>query len=690
MESDWVSEDFDVDQENFSREIERFNSVRNVNQIESVIEIGVEIVISDGQICDDDSAIQPCILTTYQSHDLDSLRKLLYVQMLAYENIFKGQLIAVNFEKKSENYKISLVTKKYKATLKDYLEESEDKKLELLLMTAKVLHKLSKQNMFYGKIRLECIYITEDEQIALRYMYWIFYDENFEINFYKVFQELEYLSPELILLQKCPLDNVKEMYESLNVYSFGLLFLRFFNCEFPKIIFIRSDRAALNYILGIELKKLVSIVFSEHVMKLMNENSVFAIIEYCLMPVLEERWDFYKIISQIKLCMQKNQVIKANAPVLNIFDNRCETIMIICQMLSSCHSAILLKNNRIKVIKKFISKIKSNTSLLAKLQSAESNYFSTPCKAERILAEEGILTFLYFLFKDIDRDEILSKEFSSTLSMISPTPYYANVLINTINLKNENLKDLLISEMIIQTFSKDWKYLFPCKYEDYPSLKPLQKLNLNKLFFEEVKKFFNENLIVGILSQFCSNSQLAKIQILDGLNRAYITKLIPSLHGLTTYNLNIFIKDYRAEVRKNMNNAEKGATLITIFHELSHFLRRYDSQTLLELRSKFTPNKSGCLGETEVIGMTEWEIANLRGESGEKSELELFGEPLISINEDAGSFLLQGNFPSLEEFKARFFEENKKDSARVSMIRGSDTRVFLQGLRCGVSLKIHS
>lgn len=36
----------------------------------------------------------------------------------------------------------------------------------------------------------------------------------------------------------------------------------FFNCEFPEIVFLCKEQAALNYILGKELIKIISIVFT--------------------------------------------------------------------------------------------------------------------------------------------------------------------------------------------------------------------------------------------------------------------------------------------------------------------------------------------------------------------------------------------------------------------------------------------
>ncbi|OMJ79725.1 hypothetical protein SteCoe_20204 [Stentor coeruleus] len=690
---DWVNKVLGTNQANFINQIKQFTSIEKLVQIESAIEMGAEITISDGIIRNNDGLIRPCIITTYQSQDLKSLKFLLKDQLYAYKKIFKGYLLAIDFEKSSENYTISLFTKKYEKTLNECQDnKSEDEKLELLLKIAKVLHKLSRFQMFYGKINPEGICITEDNCIVFKYIHWILLVENFRNHFPYTFIESEFLSPELIILREYPFDRIERIFEPSSAYAFGLLFLRCFNCELPNIMFMMKGQVALNYIFGTEFRKIIVIIFSQEAFNTMKQSPVIGLIDGCFEPVIKRRLDLSQIIDQIKFFKQQNEentTTTLNQSMLTTINSQTVILTKISKKLYSCHKALLISIDN-DSLKKFVYWTKTEKNLLLELEQSKNFYFSSPCKAEKIPVEAGILTFFYFLFKDIDRESDLYSQLVLALSKIDSAPQYNSLFSDIIKSRHEHIKDLLISEMIIQTFTKDWAFLFPIKYQDFPTLKPCQKLTLKKKFFVEVKNFFNEDLITGILMQFSKNNLSIKNQILEGLDRTYITKLIPSLNGLTTYNLNIFIKDYQTDIKTEMNDAVKGAILITLFHELSHFLRRNDSRTLSESRSRYTSKNNSNFEELNVDNKIEWEIFESRDESGEKSELELFGKTLRSINVYAGAFLLQGNFSSIEEFRAIFFKENKKGGLSVSMTKGSSDLVVFKGLCCGVSRKIHS
>ncbi|OMJ91203.1 hypothetical protein SteCoe_6271 [Stentor coeruleus] len=692
MDYKWVNKIFQLEHELFSSYLIKLADVKNLRQLESAIQMGVEIVISDGEIIRDNETIQSCIIVCYQSQSIKSLKSLLKPQLIAYKRIFKNNLLAVTLESISGNHRISLITEMYQKTLDDCQEESEDEKLEILTKTAKVLHKLSKQVMFYGKIRPECICIKKDKSIILKYMHMVIFNEKFNKNFDLVVSESNrYLSPELILLQECGLDNSIDMViQKSSYYSFGLLFLKLFNLDFPDVFFKARGKPALDYILGNSLDMAIHILFKTQVMAFMLRRQEFSIIKKCIKPVLESRWNFKQIIRIMEACKQQrienkgiNVLDKAIPPLREVFYNALTQIF---KKFSSVRRKIA-NNKGIKVLQKLKAWVEKK-NLKSTLKNAENVYFSTPCKTNEIPAEAGILVFLYFLIKDVKRDEELALQLYNTLSKVDTNLDYKKLFNDVIKSKHEHIKDLLISEMIVQTYHKDWNYLFPESYLNFPLFKPCQKLTQNQIFYAQAREFFNEEIIVEILSEFCENIQLVKSHILEGLNRVYITALMPSLHGLTTYNLNIFIKDYRDNIRDNINDVHKGATLITMFHELSYFLRRCESKTLLESRSKYTPEKNSGYENFKIKGMTEWEIFHSREESGGKSEMKLFGETLSSINEMAGKFLLNGNFSSIDQFKTMFFNENKKPGLRISMLKGMNY-VSFTGLRCGVSLKIH-
>lgn len=221
------------------------------------------------------------------------------------------------------------------------------------------------------------------------------------------------------------------MLNSSNIYAFGLLFLRFFDYEFPNIGFKCKGQVALDYLLGNQILKKVFIVFSEHIMKLMHESLVLSIINKCVEPILKDRWNFIQIIYHIQQCLPKKEEKeenkenkekenkekeekkgnkrkeeeeekkedeekkekeenKVNLSILTISDTKelqKKAIIAIFNMLYSCHLAVLSGKNKDEAIRKFILLIKNDQNLLERLQNGELMYFSTSCIAESILAK---------------------------------------------------------------------------------------------------------------------------------------------------------------------------------------------------------------------------------------------------------------------------------------------------------------
>ncbi|OMJ65365.1 hypothetical protein SteCoe_38371 [Stentor coeruleus] len=692
MECSWAENCFGMDQEALSRYLKKLDSIENKRELESLNEMGMEITISDGKFTKDDGTICQCIITTYASQDLIAMENCLNQQKYAYDKIFKGSLLAIDFEKCFDIYQISFITENYQKTLMQYQEESEDVKLEILEKIAKMLYKVNKYSLIYGKISPECICITEDKRILLKYMHWLLFKNKFKVIFpqFAVLSN-EYLAPELIFMRNCELRNINLHINLSSVYSFGLIFLKLFNCELPQINFTRTKKDALKYISGKSILEAVFIIFSEQTLEFINQSNEHSIVNKCLNAVIENRWSFKRITKQMKLFKLKKEkkekkIISPAQPFSDTINLHHITLEKMSKILINCHQRVLSEKNS-NPIKEFYSLVQD---FLPILQDGEFIFFSTPCKTEKIPAEAGFITFFHYLIKDIISDEELVSQLLATFIEFKEVPNYKDLFYFFSKSKIEHLKDLLITEMIVQIYKKDWKFLFPQNLASSKLLKTCKKLTKNKTFFMEASIFFNQDIIIEILSQFYQNTLLVRDKISEGLNRVYITKLMPSLNGLTTYNLNIFIKDFRAANNKKMNNAEKGATLVTMFHELAHFLKRYDSKTLLESRSKCAPKSNADFEQSETLNKSEWEISDFRRESRIKLKFDLFESNLSSINEHAGSYLLQGNFSSLVEFRARFIEENKKYSERVIMTNGSTDCIVFTGLRCGVSLKPHA
>jgi hypothetical protein len=170
-----------------------------------------------------------------------------------------------------EIFEISLITQHYQKTLMECQDESNDVKLELLEETAKVLQMVNKRGLIYGKIRPEGICITSEKKILLKYMHWLLFEKQFVEIFSKIAgPSNEYLSPELILLRDCALENKDIGFMSSSVYIFGLIFLKVFSCDLPFIKFDCMGQDALEYIYGISGMETVNIVFSDQIIAFMK------------------------------------------------------------------------------------------------------------------------------------------------------------------------------------------------------------------------------------------------------------------------------------------------------------------------------------------------------------------------------------------------------------------------------------
>ncbi|OMJ93703.1 hypothetical protein SteCoe_3267 [Stentor coeruleus] len=158
----------------------------------------------------------------------------------------------------------------------------------------------------------------------------------------------------------------------------------------------------------------------------------------------------------------------------------------------------------------------------------------------------------------------------------------------------------------------------------------------------------------------------------------------PSLYGLTTFNQKIFISPFNKSLNPR-NSDSQAAMLLTIFHELAHYIRRLNCKTYADARAIYTPKNDKTQRE-DVTGMSEYDYMSSRGEAGDDTEIQLLGRKIESINKSAGNFLFEGDSNDIKSFQVHLLNENKKENeSRTPMGKNNLHRVSFFGLRCGVS-----
>ena len=162
----------------------------------------------------------------------------------------------------------------------------------------------------------------------------------------------------------------------------------------------------------------------------------------------------------------------------------------------------------------------------------------------------------------------------------------------------------------------------------------------------------------------------------------YVLKTQPSLYGLTTYGLNIFIHDF-VKGRSGYLWKEMGAMLATLFHKVAHALRRISCETRLNAKKLLTPKEGNSFIDFPVEEKTEKELSGLRGEAGFSAEELLFGYRLTSINDRSADILFSHSMNDLNDFQRHFFECNSSQTDSIYL--GRSENEFFTNRKCGLS-----
>ncbi|OMJ76524.1 hypothetical protein SteCoe_24101 [Stentor coeruleus] len=243
------------------------------------------------------------------------------------------------------------------------------------------------------------------------------------------------------------------------------------------------------------------------------------------------------------------------------------------------------------------------------------------------------------------------------------------------NLKEEKYEVNLEEEKCEENLEEKFEEAFSGEKKIKKNLLEKEKNEENKL--EEIAK--KEKT----LDEIANSAEFANI-ITKALNRVYVLQMQPSLYGLTTFNQKILVSPFYISLKPPKSDSQ-AAMLLTIFHELAHYIRRINCKTYADSRAIYTP-KNDKIQKEDLSGMSEYDYIYSRREAGNDAELQLLGKKMETINESAGNFLFEGDLSNLENFQIQLFNENKKKGESKTNIGKSNFHsVSFFGLKCGVS-----
>ena len=275
-------------------------------------------------------------------------------------------------------------------------------------------------------------------------------------------------------------------------------------------------------------------------------------------------------------------------------------------------------------------------------------------------------------------------------------------------------QSFLITSILMQNFSSDWRYFFFFITPETISYKRIHD-SMHKRGLEPMNSVLYNICMSTPMSTYLAgrffNSDILTLEknVRSAIDKTIVLLMNSGSTGLLTYNLFICIKDYESS---NIE-LQRAGSVVLFLHELSHFMLRINSKTLLEFKSNYTPENEekkksivpfiedfdsdedehedeGLLLPREIISrlsLTE-ERSLGREESGNQTEIDVFGGVVKKITITASRFLLKyQEYPNeIENFQKRFMECNAHAS-RERYLPLSRSKQGFNGVLCSMDFK---
>ncbi|OMJ66340.1 hypothetical protein SteCoe_36837 [Stentor coeruleus] len=643
--------------------------------------------------------------------------------------------------------KYILLTHRNGTSLKDLVSVDETIKYEILTKLARGQCEMKKAGFFNICFNPEFVYFTDERKVKFIDCFWISEIKKFyEILPLMNLANIEQLAPELRLLKL-----IRKNYESymseiepfkISLFSFGVLFLTMFKIE-SSFIFNGDPEELLKKILfskvftNKEFKSCLAPSIEFVFDNLSLQKTLFDCLVLdpnCRKSNYQDVYKVLRVCKNEKLKLMKPSLVEGNAEVIEEITNleykeaccfflkALEQIHINCEPDKELILGLSIKDyppkkgavaeniiNKYFIFKRWISnRIKRDFKTIDKyildILTKGDHYFNLSlCKSTQVKYKEGFVAFIYAFYKNI-----LIKDAKHTEEIIIAIlankfykPLYGKIIKQFEAEENILKKDAFLFGLISMTYRKDWYFFFPCTNYELFGQTVLSLESQNK-FFNKINNFMMKEKIIDLLigylqenaifsegeSQETANRKKVINIIKEALDHTFISIMPPSLYGLTTYSKKIFVSPF-SDLLIPLSKDQKAAMAITIMHEIVHFIRRNECKTYTDIKNNYTPRRS-IEDESErenAVLLNEYELNDLRGESGFEMEIKLFGTVLERINESAGKFLFIADLTDLESFRTRLKIKNEKTGQLSTKLgKGCSNSTSFTGLRCGVSL----
>jgi hypothetical protein len=313
----------------------------------------------------------------------------------------------------------------------------------------------------------------------------------------------------------------------------------------------------------------------------------------------------------------------------------------------------------------------------ATLMNLSREYWNSEIECEDMNAEPGFAAFLNDLLNSLADPNIMLifieyvRNFPDFLDLLCRVKqcgslellsYNISGLISTAtNIREKDIQELMCywrSQEIVRVnriIDISWK-------EIVQGTKTVQKSWGEKI----TELIMTEDLLRQQISTFLpSNCVLSKELLLKIINNTNIISfMMPGCDGFTTYDLKIFIRNFKC--RNDVLSL--GANFMVFLHELCYYLRRLKCTVRNSVKNSNTPER--------VIRKFNGEQISVR-EAGYEFEHLFFGRIHRHVNVSGAERLLRGGYgQSLQEFQKEFAKANKSiECEYIAFQRGGSEQI---------------
>lgn len=318
---------------------------------------------------------------------------------------------------------------------------------------------------------------------------------------------------------------------------------------------------------------------------------------------------------------------------------------------------------------------------------AYTSFYSTECSNSNIKLVDGLMIFLHnsvsylsgnkagviILSQELKNDELLTKD---------QFLYFFKQIKNL----SEIHQNFIVFSLIKMKIERDWHNFFNLTFF---SRLLFYKLKDVTILMKEFSSILKKRFIIESLQKFNPSGMNIRLILNQLLENIYLTRLMTSRSGMSTYNNFIFID---CEISDFYNQIEtlqhRTIFYIILLHELAHLLRRINCTTFQQARNTLilTSMEEDSKQAIEDDFKTEREWEGAKGKAGFMFEKMIFREIITAICIEAADYFVYCNENiTLEEF-SRVFQNIQKTGTNHIWVQRDGNHVGDLPIRCSFGI----